>query len=88
MIELSIDLGSKYFRVAQRGVGILLSEPCVAIVEKYKNKYEISDAGYAAESIISKAMGAIRVVEPIKEGIIVDEELFIKLTEQLKELEE
>lgn len=79
MIELSIDLGSKYFRVAQRGVGILLSEPCIAIVEKYKNKYEIADAGYAAESIISKAMGAIRVVEPVKEGIIVDEELFIKL---------
>lgn len=79
MIELSIDLGSKTFRVAQRGAGLLLCEPCVAIVQKVKNKNEIVDAGFSAVSIISKSMGGINIVEPVKEGIIVNEDIFIKL---------
>lgn len=78
-IELSIDLGSKYITVCQTGIGLVLKEPAIAIVTKSKDKIEIREAGFRAESILSTALGGAKLVSPVHEGFIVDEEMFTLL---------
>lgn len=74
-IELSIDLGSKFITIYQKGIGLVLREPAIAIATKARNRLEIRDAGYRAESVMTGALGGAKVIAPIKEGIIVDEEM-------------
>jgi len=74
-IDLSIDLGSKYITIFQKGIGLVLREPSIAIVTKAKNDIEIKDAGYRAESIMGNSLGGAKVVAPIHEGLVVDEEM-------------
>ncbi len=81
VIELSIDLGSKFITIYQRGAGIVLREPAIAIATKVKNKLEIRDAGFRAQSIMTGALGGARVIAPIKEGVVVDEGMAAKLLE-------
>lgn len=75
MIELSIDLGSKFITIYQKGIGLVLREPSIAIVTKVRNRLEIRDAGYRAQSVMSGSLGGAKVIAPIKEGIVVDEEM-------------
>ena len=44
-----------------------------------KGGYEVEDVGYRAESIVSTALGGISVVEPVKEGAIADEDMFVQM---------
>ena len=75
-IQLSVDLGSKFITICQKGVGLVLREPCIAIAQKTKDRYELREVGFRAESIISTALGGAKVVCPVQEGFIVDEEMF------------
>ncbi|MCQ2409495.1 MAG: rod shape-determining protein [Clostridia bacterium] len=75
VIDLSIDLGSKFITIFQKGIGLVLKEPSIAIVTREKNKTVIKDAGYRAESILSGSLCGARLVAPIHEGIVVDEEM-------------
>ena len=56
-IQLSVDLGSKFLTICQKGVGLVLREPCIAIAQKTKDRLEIREAGFRAESIISTSLG-------------------------------
>ena len=38
-IELSIDLGSKFITICQKGVGLVLREPSIAIVTEKSKLY-------------------------------------------------
>ena len=78
-IQLSVDLGSKFITICQKGVGLVLREPCIAIAQKTKDRYELREVGFRAESIISTALGGAKVVCPVQEGFIVDEEMFTLL---------
>ncbi len=78
-IELSIDLGSKFITIFQRGAGIVLREPALAIVEKVRNRTELRDVGYRASNIGTSSMGAARLIAPIKEGVVVDVDMAAKL---------
>lgn len=78
-IQLSVDLGSKFITICQKDVGLVLREPCIAIAQKTKDRLEIREAGFRAESIISNALGGAKVVSPVHEGFIVDEEMFTLL---------
>ena len=40
-IELSIDLGSKFITIYQKGIGLVLREPAIAIARKVRDRYEI-----------------------------------------------
>ena len=75
-IQLSVDLGSKFITICQKDVGLVLREPCIAIAQKTKDRYELREVGFRAESIISTALGGAKVVCPVQEGFIVDEEMF------------
>lgn len=74
-IELSIDLGSKFITIFQQGIGLVLREPAIAIATKTRTHLEIRDAGYRAQSVMSGSLGGAKVIAPIKEGIVVDEEM-------------
>ncbi|MBR7163028.1 MAG: rod shape-determining protein [Clostridia bacterium] len=81
-IQLSVDLGSKFITICQKDVGLVLREPCIAIAQKTKDRYELREVGFRAESIISTALGGARVVCPVQEGFIVDEEMFTLLLKE------
>lgn len=74
-VELSIDLGSKFITICQNGIGPILREPSVAIITKDRNKLVIQEAGYKAQNAMIGAFGGVKVVTPIREGIVVDEDM-------------
>lgn len=74
-VELSIDLGSKFITIHQKGIGLVLREPSFAIAQKTRDRYEIREAGYRAESIMTTALGGAKIVAPIREGLVVDEDM-------------
>lgn len=78
-IELSVDLGSKFITVYQKGIGLVLREPAIALAEKNGDKYVIREAGYRAESIMSSSLGGAKVIAPIREGLIADDEMCVML---------
>lgn len=78
-IELAIDFGSSFITIYQRGVGLVLHEPALAITAKVNERYEIREAGYRATSMLSQSLGGARVVSPIKEGSVVDIEMCVML---------
>ena len=75
VIELSIDLGSSFITIYQKGIGLVLREPSVAIVEKVRDHFEIKEAGYKAEIIINDSLAGAKIITPIKEGVVVDDEM-------------
>ncbi len=82
-IELSIDLGSSFINIYQKGIGLVLREPSVAVFRKARNRVELREVGYRAGNIISSSLGGATVVSPVKEGIIVDPDLFILMMKHL-----
>ena len=74
VIELSIDLGSKFITIYQKGIGLVLCEPALVIATMSNHKTELREAGYRAQSIMADSLGGARVMAPIKEGVVVDEE--------------
>lgn len=78
-IELAVDLGSKRISIFQKGIGLVLSEPTIAIATKVKDHYEIREAGFRAESIMTNSLGGAKVIAPVREGLIIDDEMFTLL---------
>lgn len=78
-VDLSIDLGSKFITIYQKGVGLVLREPAIAIASRNKSKFEIREAGFRAQNIMTGALGGAKVIAPINKGIVVDEEMAAQL---------
>lgn len=73
-VELAIDLGSSYITIFQKGAGVILKEPSVAIVARNKKKKEIVECGAAALRSFKSSLGAAQMVYPIREGAVVSRE--------------
>ncbi len=71
-LELAIDLGSSNITIYQRGVGIVLNEASVAIVDYHKRKKEAVEVGNAANRSVKASLGTSQVVFPIQDGVIVN----------------
>ncbi|MBR2622990.1 MAG: rod shape-determining protein [Clostridia bacterium] len=79
MIKLAIDLGSSMTKIyrADTNSGIVLAEPsCVAVCD---DTQEIKAVGKAAKNLIGKTAEYTRIVNPIKEGLIVDRPIAAKM---------
>src|SRR5574344_465445 len=74
IVELAIDFGSSYITIYQKGKGVVLKEPSVAIAVKKKNKLELAETGRDALNVLYGALGNAQVVYPIKEGVVVHQE--------------
>lgn len=73
-IELAIDFGSSNITVFQRGAGIILKEASVAVIKQHKKKKEIVEFGNSAKRYLISTIGTAQLVNPIREGVIVNVE--------------
>lgn len=71
-MRLGIDFGSSYTNIYLVGNGLVLSEPTVAAVSQ-ENKGDILAVGDDARKLIGKTANGTKIVFPVFEGEIVDE---------------
>ena len=81
--DLSIDLGTANTLIFIRGKGIVLNEPSVVAVGRTEHgatdMKAIRAVGRAAKSMLGRTPEHIRVIRPLKDGVIAD----FTLTEQM-----
>lgn len=68
--QLGVDLGTANVVVYARGRGIVISEPSVVAVSMPERK--IQAVGQAAREMVGRTPGSIRIMRPMREGVIAD----------------
>jgi rod shape-determining protein MreB and related proteins len=75
--DLAIDLGTANTLVFVRGDGIVINEPSVVAIQEADQS--IIAVGRGAKAMLGRTPGNIRVIRPLKEGVIAD----FDVTEQM-----
>jgi len=68
--DLAIDLGTVNTRVYARGRGIVVNEPSAVAVDEATG--EVTAVGKEAKEMIGRTPGNIRVIKPLRDGVIAD----------------
>ena len=68
--DLAIDLGTANTLVFVRGEGIVLNEP--SIVAIHESDHSVIAVGSEAKAMLGRTPGNIRVIQPLKDGVIHD----------------
>jgi rod shape-determining protein MreB len=71
--DLAIDLGTANTRVFVRGEGVALREPSIVAIDE--TDHSVIAVGGEAKAMLGKTPPHIRVVQPLKEGVIADFEI-------------
>lgn len=72
--DIAVDIGTNNTRVYVKDKGIVVNEPSVVIV-RGDNTKNIIAVGDIAEEMIGRSAGNIRIVHPLRDGVIVDYEM-------------
>lgn len=75
--DLAIDLGTVNTRVYARGRGIVVNEPSAVVLDERTG--EVQAFGQEAKEMLGRTPANIRVVKPLKDGVIAD----FKVTEKM-----
>ena len=75
--DLAIDLGTVNTRVYARGRGIVVNEPSAVALDDSTG--EVRAVGKDAKEMLGRTPGKIRVIKPLKDGVIAD----FKVTEKM-----
>src|ERR1035441_2624548 len=75
--DLAIDLGTVNTRVYARGRGIVINEPSAVALDDRTG--EVQAVGTEAKEMLGRTPANIRVVRPLKDGVIAD----FKVTEKM-----
>ena len=75
--DLAIDLGTVNTRVYARGRGIVVNEPSAVALDDSTG--EVQAVGRDAKEMLGRTPGKIRVIKPLKDGVIAD----FKVTEKM-----
>jgi len=75
--DVAIDLGTSNTLVFVRGEGIIVNEP--SIVSIHEDDHSILAVGNEAKAMIGRTPPEIRVIHPLKDGVIAD----FEMTEQM-----
>src|SRR6266700_5359745 len=75
--DLAIDLGTVNTRVYARGRGIVVNEPSAVALDDSTG--EVQAVGKEAKEMLGRTPGKIRVIKPLKDGVIAD----FKVTEKM-----
>src|SRR6266481_3565081 len=75
--DLAIDLGTVNTRVYARGRGIVVNEPSAVALDDSTG--EVQAVGKEAKEMLGRTPGRIRVIKPLKDGVIAD----FKVTEKM-----
>lgn len=78
-IDMAIDLGTANTIIYVMRQGIVLNEPSVVAVDMRNNSPQILEVGQSAKQMLGRAPGNIKVVRPMKDGVIAD----YRITEQM-----
>lgn len=73
--DIAVDVGTNNTRVYVKDKGIVVNEPSVVIVRGESRVKNIIAIGESAEELIGRSPGNIRVVRPLRDGVIVDYEM-------------
>ena len=76
-VGLAIDLGTVNTRVYARGRGIVVNEPSAVALDDRTG--EVQAVGKEAKEMLGRTPGRIRVIKPLKDGVIAD----FKVTEKM-----
>ena len=71
--DIAVDIGTNNTRVYVKDKGIVVNEPSVVIMRGESK--EIIAIGDSAEELIGRSPGNIRIVHPLRDGVIVDYEM-------------
>lgn len=73
--DIAVDIGTNNTRVYVKDKGIVVNEPSIVIVRGENQVKNIIAVGESAEELIGRSPGNIRVVRPLRDGVIVDYEM-------------
>ncbi len=79
--DLGIDLGTANVLIYVDGKGIVVREPSVVAVDK--NTGKILQVGSAARNMLGRTPGNVVAMHPLKDGVISDHEMTVKLLQTL-----
>ena len=79
--DLGIDLGTANVLIYADGQGVVIREPSVVAVDK--NSGKILQVGAAARNMLGRTPGNVVAMHPLKEGVISDHELTVKMLQSL-----
>lgn len=72
--DIAVDLGTNNTRIYVKDKGIVVNEPSV-IITRGDGQKNIVAVGDAADDLIGRSSGDIRVVHPLRDGVIIDYEM-------------
>src|SRR5260370_8254764 len=75
--DLAIDLGTVNTRIYSRDRGVVVNEPSTVALDDRTG--EVQAVGTEAREMLGRTPGCIRVVKPLKDGVIAD----FKVTEKM-----
>ena len=71
--DIAVDVGTNNTRVYVKDKGIVVNEPSVLVVRADSKK--VVAVGDSAEEFIGRSAANVRIVHPLREGVIVDYEM-------------
>src|ERR1700686_5335362 len=77
--DLAIDLGTANTLVFASGLGIVVREPSVVVINKLTNRIEA--VGIEAKEMLGRTPGNIESIRPMKDGVIADFEVTERMLE-------
>ncbi|MDO5299027.1 MAG: rod shape-determining protein [Clostridia bacterium] len=72
--DIAVDIGTNNTRIYVKDKGIVVNEPSV-VIAKGDGARNIIAVGDSAEELIGRSPGNIRIVHPLRDGVIVDYEM-------------
>ncbi len=79
--DLGVDLGTSNVLIYAEGSGVVVREPAVVAMDK--NTGRILQVGAAARNMLGRTPGNVVAVRPLKDGVISDHEMTVKMLTQL-----
>ena len=79
--DLGVDLGTSNVLIYVDGKGVVIREPSVVAMDK--NTGKTLQVGAAARNMLGRTPGNLVAMHPLKEGVISDHEMTVKMLEQL-----
>ena len=79
--DLGVDLGTSNVLINVDGKGITIREPSVVAIDK--NTGKILKVGAAARNMLGRTPGNVVAMRPLKDGVISDHEMTVKLLQTL-----
>ena len=79
--DLGVDLGTSHVLIYADGKGLVVREPSVVAVDR--NTGHILQVGSAARNMLNRTPGNVVAMRPLKEGIISDHEMTVKMLSEM-----